>query len=60
MILAVGYRVRGKRGKQFRQWATRHLSEYLCEVQSVEELMGVEGQIRQLYYNAFDLIINDF
>ena len=32
----------------------------LCEVQSVEELMGIEGQIRQLYYNAFDLIINDF
>ena len=27
MILAVGYRVRGVRGTQFRQWATRHLSE---------------------------------
>ena len=24
MILAVGYRVRGVRGTQFRQWATRH------------------------------------
>ena len=26
MIIAVGYRVRGVRGTQFRQWATRHLS----------------------------------
>lgn len=31
MILAVGYRVRGMRGTQFRQWATRHLSEYLVK-----------------------------
>ena len=31
MILAVGYRVRGVRGVQFRQWATRHLSEYLVK-----------------------------
>ena len=29
MILAVGYRVRSPRGTQFRQWATRHLAEYL-------------------------------
>jgi hypothetical protein len=28
-ILAVGYRVRGIRGTQFRQWATERLSEYL-------------------------------
>lgn len=31
MILAVGYKVRGVRGVQFRQWATRHLSEYLVK-----------------------------
>ena len=29
MIMAVGYRVRSVRGIQFRQWATRHLTEYL-------------------------------
>ena len=29
MILAVGYRVKGVRGIQFRRWATEHLSEYL-------------------------------
>ncbi len=27
---------------------------------SVEELMGLEGNIRQVYYEGFDLIINDF
>jgi len=31
MILAVGYRVKGARGTQFRQWATAHLSEYLVK-----------------------------
>lgn len=31
MILAVGYRVRGPRGVQFRQWATANLSEYLVK-----------------------------
>ena len=29
MIMAVGFRVRSIRGVQFRQWATRHLTEYL-------------------------------
>jgi hypothetical protein len=29
LILAVGYRVRSPRGTEFRQWATRHLAEYL-------------------------------
>ncbi|MDK6259256.1 RhuM family protein [Corynebacterium frankenforstense] len=31
MILAVGYRVRGPRGAQFRKWATEVLSEYLVK-----------------------------
>lgn len=30
-ILAVGYRVRGHRGTQFRQWATARLNEYLVK-----------------------------
>jgi hypothetical protein len=30
-ILAVGYRVRGHRGTQFRQWATARLSDYLVK-----------------------------
>lgn len=31
MILAVGYRVRGPRGAQFRKWATEVLREYLTK-----------------------------
>lgn len=31
MILAVGMRVRSPRGTQFRQWATRHLDEFLVK-----------------------------
>lgn len=31
MILAVGYRVRGPRGAQFRRWATTILTEYLTK-----------------------------
>ena len=31
MILAVGFRVRGVRGTQFRQWALRNLSEFLVK-----------------------------
>jgi hypothetical protein len=31
IILAVGYRVKGSRGTQFRQWATTHLREYLVK-----------------------------
>lgn len=30
-VLAVGYRVRGDRGTQFRQWATEKLSEYMVK-----------------------------
>ena len=29
MIMAIGFRVRSKRGVQFRQWANRNLTEYL-------------------------------
>lgn len=31
MVLAVGYRIKGVRGTQFRQWATRNLSEFLVK-----------------------------
>lgn len=31
MILSIGYRVRSPRGTQFRQWATRHLKEFLVK-----------------------------
>lgn len=37
-----------------------NLSKQISNTSCVEELMGVEGQIRQYYYEAFNLIINDF
>lgn len=37
MIIAVGYRVRSTRGTQFRQWATRTLSEYLTKGFAMED-----------------------
>lgn len=45
MILAVGYRVKGPRGTQFRQWATTHLSEYLVKgfVMDDERLKNPSG-----------------
>ena len=34
--------------------------ESILSTQKVPELMGIEGNIRQTYYEAFDVIINDF
>lgn len=36
------------------------LSLKIPESKTVQELMGVEGMIRQTYYDAFNLILNDF
>lgn len=46
MILAIGYRIRSVRGVQFRQWATRHLSEYLVKgfVMDDERLKNPDGR----------------
>ena len=32
MIMAIGFRVRSKRGTQFRIWANQHLTEYLVKM----------------------------
>ena len=32
----------------------------IYNTKAINELMGIEGNIRQVYYTAFDLIINDF
>lgn len=36
------------------------LARRISETTEVDELMGIEGQIRKTYYEAFDLILNDF
>ena len=47
MILAVGYRVRSKRGVQFRQWATRNLSDFIIKgfVMDDERLKNPDGLV---------------
>jgi CRISPR-associated protein Cas1 len=35
-------------------------TENISQAAAVDELMGLEGNIRQTYYEAFNLIINDF
>ena len=37
MIIAVGLRVRGLRGTQFRQWAIEHLTEYLVKDFTIDD-----------------------
>lgn len=37
-----------------------NFSKQIKEMNSVDQLMGIEGNIRQIYYDSFNLIINDF
>ena len=56
MIIAVGYRVRGVRGTQFRQWATEHLTEYLVKgfTMDDERLKNPYQKIRDLFALSSD------
>ena len=51
-----------RRGKEMDQTIEKMkaLSDTICETTEIDELMGLEGNIRILYYDAFNLIINDF
>jgi len=46
MILAIGFRVRSKRGTQFRQWANQNLKEYMVKgfVMDDERLKNPDGR----------------
>jgi hypothetical protein len=46
MILAIGFRVRSKRGVQFRQWANQNLKEYMIKgfVMDDERLKNPDGR----------------
>lgn len=46
MILAIGFRVKSKRGTQFRQWANRNLKEYMVKgfVMDDERLKNPDGR----------------
>ena len=47
MILAIGFRVRSKRGTQFRQWANQNLQEYMVKgfVMDDERLKNHNGRV---------------
>jgi len=53
MILGIGFRVRNKRGTQFRIWANRNLKEYMVKgfVMDDERLKNPGG--RPDYYDEF-------
>ena len=53
------YNRRGKDMEGIMELMNR-LAAQISDTRTTEELMGVEGQIRQYYYEAFNLIINDF
>ena len=59
MIIAVGYRVRGIRGTQFRQWATEHLTEYLVKGFTMDEERLKNPDGRPDYFDELLLRIRD-
>jgi len=53
------YNNRGKDMSPFIEPMEKY-AENIASISDVDELMGTEGNIRKTYYDAFDLIINDF
>lgn len=53
------YNNRGKEVDQIISLIEEYSSK-IKDTQNISELMGLEGNIRQAYYGAFDLIIEDF
>lgn len=51
-----------RRGKELTDPVTqmKQLTSTLEQTKSVEEVMGIEGNIRKIYYACFDTIIDDF
>ena len=52
MIIAVGYRVRSTRGTQFRQWATRTLSEYM-----LKGFVMDDARLKEPHWDYFDELL---
>lgn len=53
------YQARGKDLEPFITTIENHSTQILF-TKEIDELMGIEGNIRQVYYDAFDIILNDF
>lgn len=52
MVIAVGYRVRSTRGTQFRQWATRTLSEYM-----LKGFVMDDARLKEPHWDYFDELL---
>lgn len=52
MIIAIGYRVRSSRGSQFRQWATRTLSEYM-----LKGFVMDDARLKEARWDYFDELL---
>ena len=53
------YNTRGKDLDKLIERIEKYTSQLITAVE-VDQIMGLEGNIRQTYYDGFDLIINDF
>ena len=60
MVMNLNYYNRRGKDLQTTIDGIRHLSESLPNATDVDQVMGIEGNIRQLYYSAFDVILDDF
>ena len=57
VVIAVGYRVKSKRGIIFRRWASSILKEYLLRGHSIDEnrIMAYQSNILQLEANYLSI-----
>ena len=55
MILAIGFRVRSKRGTQFRIWANQHLKEYLVKQDEIDTL----NRLTTLFLDTAELRVKE-
>ena len=53
VIISVGYRVKSLRGTQFRQWATKHLNEYIRKG-FTKELKQIENKTKEINERGYD------
>lgn len=60
MLKNLRYYERRERDLEIQIETIQQYSTAIAIAQTVEELMGIEGNIRQTYYNAFEIIVRDF
>lgn len=58
VIISVGYRVKSKRGIQFRQWATQRIKDYLVEGYAINEKRLAQKQQEVEYLKTGVRILN--